>query len=102
MIAKIKTFIKNLIGKIKGKGEEEVPPKAEQLIIRTFKNGEKISYHKITNQETINQFCSVIQNFAKWEDYKIIYDYPGKAIQIYFTVKKAADFEDIKNKEEKK
>lgn len=101
-MGKIKDFFKNLINKFKGKDEKNPNPD-KQLIIRTFKNGVKINYVKVQDVETIKNFCGIIQNFSKWDDYNIVYDIPQNTINIYYSVKKSADFEEIKNdKEDKK
>lgn len=103
-MGKIKDFFKNLISKLRGKEEEHEPAPGDNLIIRTFKNGEKLTQIKESDSAEIKSFCALIQAFAKWNDYNIVYDIPKKSINIYFTVKKAADFENIKNneKEDKK
>lgn len=102
ILKKIKKFIKRII---RGKEQEPAPPVQQQtdkLIIRTYKNGNKTRYMKYETTETINDFCALIQNFAKWDDYNIVYNFPAKSIDIYFNVKKSADFENINNEKEDK
>lgn len=99
-MGKVKDFFKNIWNKIKNlfrKKEEPAAVDGAKLTVRSYKNGTKINYIQITDLKVIKNICSIIENFSKWSDYNIVYDLPQNDIKIYYTVKKAADFEDIKN-----
>lgn len=81
---------------------EESSAAGQPLVVRTYKNGVKLNHLKIEDREEIKRLCGIVQNFDKWSDYHIVYDLPQHAINIYFTVKKTADFENIKNDKEEK
>lgn len=99
-MGKIKEFFKKIASFFKKKSDDAGD--SQSLIIRTFKNGVKTSHYKISGSDDIKKYADLIQKFGKWTDYKIVYDIPGNGINIYFQVKKTADFENISEKEEKR
>lgn len=91
---KIINLIKNKIKKIAAKIAGQ-PPVPNFATITAFKNGQEIFKIESTSSNITDGFCTLIQLFSKFNDYKIIYDYVGRSIYIYFTVKKAQDVEQV-------
>lgn len=84
----IKKKIKTLAAKIAG---QPVPPSFVNIYI--FKNNKEVFHIESTSSDITDGVCKIIQYFNKYDNYKIIYNYPEKDIYIYFTVKKAEDVE---------
>lgn len=87
----IKNKIKSAAAKIAGVPKEPIKPSFANISI--LKNSEEICNIKSTSSDISDDICKIIQCFSKWNNYKIIYDYPARGIFIYFTVTKAQDVE---------
>lgn len=82
----IKNKIKAIAARIAG---QSAPPSFANIFI--FKNNKQIYNIESTSANIADGVCKIIQFFNKYDNYKIIYNYPEKDIYIYFTVKKAED-----------
>lgn len=90
LLEKIKNKIKEMAARIAG-----ISTSPSFATIYIIKNGEKVFNIKSTSSDISNGICTIIQYFSKYEDYKIIYNYPQKEIYIYFTVKKGNELDQI-------
>lgn len=86
----IKRKIQQLSAKIAGKPQIIEPYFAK---ITIFKNGEEVFIFTSCGNDYGESVCNLISYFNKFNDYKIIYNYVEREINIYFTVKKANDVE---------
>lgn len=84
----IKNKIKSLAAKIAG-----VAPQPSFANIYIIKNNLEIYKIQSTSSDISNGVCKILSYFSKYNNYKIIYNYPEKDIYIYFTVKKADELE---------
>lgn len=84
----IKDKIKNFAAKIAGQ-----PQTPSFAVIYILKNNKEVFKIESTSSDITDGVCKVIQYFDKYDNYKIIYNYPAREIYIYFTVKKADDVE---------
>lgn len=91
---KIINLIKNKIKKIAAKIAGQ-PPAPNFATVTVYKNGQQIFEIESTSPNITDGFCTLIQLFSKFNDYKIIFDYINRDIYIYFTVKKAQDVEQV-------
>lgn len=97
LLEKIKKKIKSIAAKIAG--EAPAPSFANIYII---KNGIELYNIESTSPDISEGICKILQFFNKYDNYKIIYNYPEKDIYIYFTVKKAEELEPADGEGKKK
>lgn len=96
LIDKVKKKIKEIAARIAGTPQ---PPAFANIYI--IKNSTEVFNIQSTSSEISEGVCTIIQYFSKYNDYKIIYNYPAKDIYIYFNVKKGNEL-DQKDGENKK
>lgn len=97
LLEKIKKKIKEIAAHIAG---EKPDPSFANIFI--YKNGTEIYNIESTSPDISYGICKIIQYFNKYDNYKIIYNYPEKDIYIYFTVKKADELEPTDGEVKKK
>lgn len=86
IIQKIKKKIQAIAARIAGK---PLPPSFANIFI--LKNNKEVYHIESTSSDITDGVCEIIKFFSKYDNYKIIYNYPEKDIYIYFTVKKGED-----------
>ena len=79
----LKTKIQALLLKLGG-AKNNIP---EFVAINIYYNNEIIATYESTSTKLKTYICDIIKEFAKNNDYTILYDYPGRMINITFNVK---------------
>ena len=87
----MKKFFKKLKDKIKSifrkLGGVEEKTNNEFAVVNIFYNDELRHVYRSTSKKISRNFCDLIKEFSKNDDYVIIYDYPERTINITFNVK---------------
>lgn len=95
----------NLLKKIKNlfnRGEKSKNNRNE-LAIEVYKNSDvKYRYRSYNDHISVDKIANIIQMFALYADYNVIYDINAKKIQVVFNVQKTKDIAIFQSKEGEK
>lgn len=81
---KLKDKMQSLFRKWGGVDEKQ---NNDFAVVNVYYNDELRHAYRSTSKKLSRNFCDLIKEFAKNDDYVILYDYPERTINITFNVK---------------